>query len=142
MHLLLNVITSYSIHYTKLYDIGEDNILSKIETFGPILPILKVKDSEEAVAIANNSKYGLQAGVFTNDINKAMKIADSLEYGGIMINSSPTFRKDNMPFGGVKKSGLGREGIRITSYNVCYTKLLRKPFLLHLSEYLNCYCYP
>ncbi|MBA2847386.1 lactaldehyde dehydrogenase [Methanococcus maripaludis] len=103
-------------------NIDEENILSKIETFGPILPILTVKDSEEAVNIANNSKYGLQAGLFTNNINNAMKIADELEYGGIMINSSPTFRKDNMPFGGVKKSGLGREGIKYTVEEMSETK--------------------
>ncbi|MBA2861453.1 lactaldehyde dehydrogenase [Methanococcus maripaludis] len=111
-----------SLIFPAVINIDEDNLLSKIETFGPVLPILKVKNSEEAVSIANNSKYGLQAGVFTNDINKAMKIADSLEYGGIMINSSPTFRKDNMPFGGVKKSGLGREGIKYTVEEMCETK--------------------
>jgi len=103
-------------------NIDENNILAKVETFGPVLPIIKVKDSEEAVNIANNTKYGLQAGLFTNNINKAMKIASELEYGGVVINGSPTFRKDNMPFGGIKKSGLGREGIKYAVDEMCETK--------------------
>ncbi|MDK2789698.1 MAG: lactaldehyde dehydrogenase [Methanothermococcus sp.] len=101
-----------SIIYPTVMEVNEDNILSKVEVFGPVLPIIKVKDENEAIEIANNTEYGLQAGVFTNDINRALKLADSLEYGGVMINNSPTFRRDNMPFGGIKKSGLGREGIK------------------------------
>ncbi|MBW9221282.1 aldehyde dehydrogenase family protein [Methanothermococcus sp. SCGC AD-155-M21] len=99
------------IHPTIL-EVDSENILSKVEIFGPVLPIIKVGSVEEAISQSNNTKYGLHAGVFTNDINKAFKIANELEYGGVLINNSPTFRVDNMPFGGVKKSGMGREGVK------------------------------
>ncbi|AEH06897.1 lactaldehyde dehydrogenase [Methanothermococcus okinawensis] len=101
-----------SVIYPTVMEVNPDNILSKIEIFAPVLPIIRVKNMDEALYHANNTKYGLQAGVFTNDINKAFKIADSLEYGGVLINNSPTFRRDNIPFGGTKRSGIGREGIK------------------------------
>jgi lactaldehyde dehydrogenase len=120
--LLIGGNRSNSLISPAVLNIDEDNILSKVEAFGPILPILKAKDDEHALNIANNSKYGLQAGIFTNDINKAMKFANKLEYGGVIVNGSPTFRKDNMPFGGIKKSGLGKEGIKYAVEEMCETK--------------------
>jgi lactaldehyde dehydrogenase len=101
-----------TLYYPTVVEIDEDNILAKVEIFGPVTPIIRVEGLDEAIEIANNTKYGLHAGVFTNDINKALMIADALEVGGVMINDSPTFRQDNMPFGGIKKSGLGREGVK------------------------------
>ncbi|MBW9222388.1 aldehyde dehydrogenase family protein [Methanothermococcus sp. SCGC AD-155-C09] len=101
-----------NIIYPTILEVDSENILSKVEVFGPVLPIIKVDSLEEAIYQSNNTKYGLHAGVFTNDINKAFKIANELEYGGVLINNSPTFRVDNMPFGGVKKSGMGREGVK------------------------------
>ena len=101
-----------SVVYPTIMDVNHDNILSKIEIFAPVLPIIRIKDMDEALHYANNTKYGLHAGVFTNDINKAFKLADELEYGGVLINNSPTFRRDNMPFGGIKRSGMGREGVK------------------------------
>ncbi len=103
-----------SIIYPTVMKISPNNILSKIEIFAPVLPIIVVDSMDEALYYANNSKYGLHAGVFTNNINNAFKLANELEYGGVMINNSPTFRRDNMPFGGVKKSGMGREGVKYT----------------------------
>jgi len=82
------------------------------EAFAPVVVIEKFSQFEEAIDMANNSKYGLQAGVFTNDLVNADIAAERLEYGGVIINDVPTFRVDNMPYGGSKESGFGREGVR------------------------------
>ena len=82
------------------------------EIFAPVAVIEKFSDFEEAVEMANHTKYGLQAGVFTNNLLNSNFAADNLEYGGVIINDVPTFRVDNMPYGGVKDSGFGREGVR------------------------------
>ncbi len=82
------------------------------ETFGPIAPIIRVKSIEESIEITNSTIYGLQAGVMTSSIENAFQIARSLRVGGVVINEGPGFRIESWPFGGVKKSGIGREGIR------------------------------
>jgi acyl-CoA reductase-like NAD-dependent aldehyde dehydrogenase len=82
----------------------------KDEIFGPVATIHTFKDFDEALAMANDSRYGLQAGVFTRDVGKAIKAGNTLEFGGVMINEVPTFRTDQMPYGGVKDSGNTREG--------------------------------
>jgi glyceraldehyde-3-phosphate dehydrogenase (NADP+) len=82
------------------------------EVFAPIAVVEKFGDFREAVDLANQSKYGLQAGVFTNDLANMEYASRNLEYGGVIINDSPTFRVDNMPYGGSKDSGFGREGVR------------------------------
>jgi glyceraldehyde-3-phosphate dehydrogenase (NADP+) len=82
------------------------------EVFAPVAIIEKFSDFEEAVFTANDSKYGLQAGVFTQNLTNANFAAENLEFGGVIINDLPTFRVDNMPYGGVKSSGFGREGVR------------------------------
>jgi acyl-CoA reductase-like NAD-dependent aldehyde dehydrogenase len=80
------------------------------EIFGPVVAVAGYRTLEDAIALVNCSRYGLQAGVFTRDINKALYAAERLEVGGVMINDVPTFRVDQMPYGGSKDSGLGREG--------------------------------
>ncbi len=82
------------------------------EIFAPVAVVETFSDFEEAVSLANESRYGLQAGVFTGDLGRAMFAAKNLEYGGVIVNDVPTFRVDNMPYGGVKDSGFGREGLR------------------------------
>ena len=82
------------------------------EIFAPVAVVERFYDFEEAVALSNQTEYGLQAGVFTNDLTNSNYAADHLEYGGVIINDVPTFRVDNMPYGGVKASGFGREGVR------------------------------
>lgn len=82
------------------------------EVFAPVAVIEKFSDFEEAVLMANDSKYGLQAGVFTQNLTNANYAAENLEFGGVIINDLPIFRVDNMPYGGVKDSGFGREGVR------------------------------
>lgn len=82
------------------------------EVFGPVTTISPYQTFEEALAEVNNSKYGLQAGVFTNDINRAFEAHRTLDVGGVIINDVSAFRADQMPYGGSKDSGFGREGLR------------------------------
>jgi acyl-CoA reductase-like NAD-dependent aldehyde dehydrogenase len=82
------------------------------EIFGPVTLLYSFNDFEDALAHVNNSRYGLQAGVFTRDITRIQKAWDELVVGGVMINEVPSFRVDHMPYGGSKDSGLGREGLR------------------------------
>jgi acyl-CoA reductase-like NAD-dependent aldehyde dehydrogenase len=97
---------------TVLTDVKRDMKVCAREVFGPVLSILKARDLCEAIEISNDSEMGLQAGVFTNDLNKALYAAKRLEVGGVMINEVPTFRVDHMPYGGIKGSGIGREGLK------------------------------
>ncbi len=80
------------------------------EIFGPVATIDRYSEFEEALEMANDSKFGLQAGVFTRDIGRGLQAANALEFGGVLINEVPTFRADQMPYGGVKDSGNTREG--------------------------------
>lgn len=82
------------------------------EAFGPLANLSKFSDFDDALAQVNDSKFGLQAGIFTRDIQKALDAWDVLDVGGVVINDVSSYRVDNMPYGGVKDSGLGREGIR------------------------------
>lgn len=82
------------------------------EAFAPVVCLMKFKTLDEAIDRTNNTKYGLQAGIFTNDITAAFSAAERLEVGGVMINETPMFRVDQMPYGGVKLSGTGREGAK------------------------------
>ena len=94
------------------------------EVFGPLMTVNTFKEFDEAIEQVNNSRYGLQAGVFTNNLFKAMRAIDELEVGGIMINDIPTFRVDHMPYGGVKESGTGREGIKYAIEEMTEMKLV------------------
>jgi len=82
------------------------------EAFAPLAVLEAYSSFDEALAKVNASTYGLQAGVFTTNLTKAMRAFDVLEVGGVMVNQVPTFRVENMPYGGVKDSGFGREGVR------------------------------
>jgi glyceraldehyde-3-phosphate dehydrogenase (NADP+) len=94
------------------------------EAFGPTLVIDSYTDFSEAVERVNNSDFGLQAGVFTNQMDKTLRAFNQLEVGGVIINDVPTFRVDNMPYGGVKDSGFGREGIKYSIEEMTELKLL------------------
>jgi acyl-CoA reductase-like NAD-dependent aldehyde dehydrogenase len=80
------------------------------EVFGPVCTVNPYDSLDEAIDLANATQYGLQAGVFTNDLRTAMRVAAELEFGGVTVNEAPTFRADQMPYGGVKASGNTREG--------------------------------
>jgi glyceraldehyde-3-phosphate dehydrogenase (NADP+) len=82
------------------------------EVFGPVVSLFRVKDLDEALRLANGVNYGLQAGIFTQNLELAFKAVRGLEVGGVMVNDSTDYRLDAMPFGGVKGSGIGREGVR------------------------------
>jgi acyl-CoA reductase-like NAD-dependent aldehyde dehydrogenase len=84
------------------------------EIFGPVCIVSWVADLDDAIAQANDSDYGLQAGVFTTDINRALDAAARLDYGGVLVNEAPAFRVDQMPYGGIKESGNTREGPHYT----------------------------
>ncbi len=97
---------------TLLEDVPRGQKLRDEEAFGPVAILSKFSDFRAALAEVNDSRFGLQAGVFSRDIHKAMAAWDELEVGGVLINDVPSYRVDNMPYGGVKDSGLGREGVR------------------------------
>lgn len=109
---------------TVLDNITPDMDIVINETFGPVSPIIKVNGVEEAIAVANDSEFGLQAGVFTESLKNALKCANEIETGSIFINKQPTFRTDNMPFGGFKMSGMGKEGVKYAVEDMTKTKLI------------------
>ena len=94
------------------------------EVFGPVLVLEKFSDFDSALEVINASRYGLQAGLFVRDIGKIRKAWDTLDVGGVVINDIPAFRVDHMPYGGVKDSGLGREGIRYAIEDMTEIRLL------------------
>jgi acyl-CoA reductase-like NAD-dependent aldehyde dehydrogenase len=97
---------------TLLEDVPAAAKLNTEEAFGPVAFLARFETFDEALTRVNDSKFGLQAGIFTRDLFEMLKAWDHLEVGGIVINDVPSYRVDNMPYGGVKDSGLGREGIR------------------------------
>ena len=106
-----NVLNGVLFEPTLLEGVDENLEVYKDEVFGPVAIIEKYKDFEKGIAKINSSRFGLQAGVYTQNLNKMMYAWDQLHVGGVIINDIPSFRVDNMPYGGVKDSGLGREGI-------------------------------
>ncbi|MEW5694260.1 MAG: aldehyde dehydrogenase family protein [Candidatus Hydrogenedentota bacterium] len=109
---------------TIIADVSEESLVIKEEAFAPIVAVNKFKTTDEAIQKVNSSKYGLQVGAFTRDISTALKCAEKIEAGGVLINEIPTFRVDNMPYGGTKGSGLGREGPEFTIKEMTEEKLI------------------
>ena len=97
---------------TLLEGVPPNARLNREEAFGPVATLQSWTDFEAALDEVNDSRFGLQAGVMTRDLNKALMAWDRLEVGGVVIGDVPSYRVDNMPYGGVKDSGLGREGVR------------------------------
>ena len=95
---------------TVLRDVTHDMRVMRQEVFGPVVGIETYRDLEDALALANDTDYGLQAGIFTRDLDHALAAARTLEFGGVTVNEVPTWRADQMPYGGVKASGNTREG--------------------------------
>jgi glyceraldehyde-3-phosphate dehydrogenase (NADP+) len=96
------------------------------EVFGPVICINSYNTIDEAIQQANNTKFGLQCGVFTNDTNELNKCFKQIEVGGVILNHVPTLRYDQMPYGGVKDSGLGREGVKYAMLDMLEPKILVK----------------
>ncbi|MFY4777122.1 aldehyde dehydrogenase family protein [Metabacillus sp. RGM 3146] len=109
---------------TVLKNIPEDCLIAKEEIFGPVVLLYQVSDVDTAIEKSNDVNYGLQAGIFTKNIDKAHKAITKMDVGGIMINDSSDYRIDAMPFGGVKKSGLGREGIKFAIQEMTEPKVV------------------
>ena len=99
---------------TVLDEVDPSSRMWSSEVFGPVVGIRTFTGFDEAIEVANATEYGLQAGIFTRDIGKALDAAERLEFGGVTINETPTFRVDQMPYGGTKASGNTREGPRYT----------------------------
>lgn len=103
-----------------------DMKICSCEIFGPVVTIEPFPDFEQALAKVNNSQYGLQAGVFTNEIGEMNHAFNVLRVGGVIINDVPTFRVDHMPYGGIKNSGFGREGVKYSIAEMMEPRLLVK----------------
>ncbi len=113
---------------TILADVRPEMKVSCLEVFGPVITVEKYRDFEDALRRVNDSRYGLQAGVFTQDLGRIFRAFSALEVGGVLANDVPTFRMDHLPYGGVKESGLGREGARYAIEETTEIKVL----ILHL----------
>ena len=109
---------------TVLTDVTPSMKVSCQELFGPVLTVTPYAHFDDALAALNDSEYGLQAGVFTQDVNKIFRAYRELEVGAVLANEIPTFRTDHMPYGGVKESGSGREGVRYAIEDMTELKLL------------------
>ncbi|MET7516227.1 aldehyde dehydrogenase family protein [Streptomyces sp. NPDC005480] len=109
---------------TVLADVPADVTISCEEVFGPVLTVKKVDGEAEAFAAVNDSKYGLQAGVFTHNLQTAFRAHRALEVGGVVIGDVPSYRADQMPYGGAKQSGVGREGVRYAMDDYTYERVL------------------
>ena len=107
-----------------LEKVPRDSDLYRKEAFGPVAFLEPFDDFDEAIARVNDSDFGLQAGVFTGDLAHAMRAWDGLEVGGVIVGDVPSFRVDNMPYGGVKLSGIGREGVRNAIADMTEPRLL------------------
>jgi glyceraldehyde-3-phosphate dehydrogenase (NADP+) len=109
---------------TILENVKPELRISWLEAFAPVVVIYPYTDFEEALKGVNYSIYGLQAGIFTRDLNKAFQAYEALDVGGVIINDIPTFRIDHMPYGGVKESGFGREGLKYAIEEMTEMKLM------------------
>ena len=104
--------TGAMLEATLLENVDPETKLNREEAFGPVAFLVRFGSWDEALHICNDSKFGLQAGIFTRDIFKILDAWDDLDVGGVVVNDVPSYRVDNMPYGGVKDSGIGREGVR------------------------------
>jgi glyceraldehyde-3-phosphate dehydrogenase (NADP+) len=109
---------------TVLTDVQPEMRVCSEEVFAPVAALQTFGDFEEALSSANDTRYGLQAGVFTRETSRALRAFRALEFGGVIVNDSPAFRVDNMPYGGVKLSGAGREGIRYAMEEMTEPRLI------------------
>ncbi|WP_101257961.1 aldehyde dehydrogenase family protein [Streptomyces barkulensis] len=109
---------------TVLADVPADTAVSCEEVFGPVLTLTSVDGEEAAFAAVNDSRYGLQAGVFTHDVRAAFRAHRALEVGGVVIGDVPSYRADQMPYGGTKESGVGREGVLFAMEDYTYERVM------------------
>ena len=114
-----------SVYYpTVLTDVDDEMKVVSEEVFAPVASVIASDDFESALKQANDTKFGLQVGVFTNDVNRVFKAVKRLNFGGVIINDTPNFRADHMPYGGNRQSGLGREGVRFAMEDMTNIQLV------------------
>ncbi len=113
---------------TVMDEVPEDARVAREEPFGPIAPVLRFHDLDDAVRIANSTPYGLQSAVYTHDLARGFALAKRIRAGGVHLNDPTTLRWDALPFGGVKESGLGREGLRYAMQEMTEVKLISVNF--------------
>ena len=109
---------------TVLADTTPEMRVNREEVFAPVISVAPYDDFDDAMRIANAGEYGLQVGIFTQNINRAMRAFAEMDVGGVMVNDIPTFRSDQMPYGGAKGSGLGREGPRFAIEEMSELRLM------------------
>jgi acyl-CoA reductase-like NAD-dependent aldehyde dehydrogenase len=109
---------------TVIADVGDDAKVSCEEVFGPVVLVNAVDSLDEALERANGTRFGLQAGVFTHDLQAAFRAHRALEVGGVIIGDVPSYRADQMPYGGAKQSGVGREGVKFAMDDYTYERVL------------------
>jgi acyl-CoA reductase-like NAD-dependent aldehyde dehydrogenase len=109
---------------TVMTNVPNDVKVSCAEVFGPVVVVEKFAKFDDALRRVNDSVFGLQAGIFTEHLDRAMDAWRELDVGGVIVNDIPTWRIDPMPYGGVKDSGLGREGIRSSVHEMTEVRLL------------------
>jgi acyl-CoA reductase-like NAD-dependent aldehyde dehydrogenase len=109
---------------TVLDDVSVHTRLWSLETFGPVLAVRQFIDIDNAVDEVNRSGFGLQAGIFSNNHEVIKRVSNRLEVGGVMVNEGPDFRVEHVPFGGMKSSGMGREGVRIAMREMSELKVV------------------
>jgi len=109
---------------TLMENVPADAKANRMEAFGPFALLAPFEKFDDAIAMVNDSDYGLQAGIFTDSLAHAMRAWNELEQGGVIVNDIPSFRVDNMPYGGVKLSGLGREGVRCAIEDMSEIRLM------------------
>ncbi|HWI46990.1 MAG TPA: aldehyde dehydrogenase family protein [Rummeliibacillus sp.] len=109
---------------TVLTNVNRDSKVFRFEVFGPVVCIFPFATLDEAIKDANDSRYGLNSGVMTPSIERAFYVAERLETGGVIVNDIPTYRNDNMPYGGWKDSGVGREGVKYAMHEMMEQKFI------------------
>ena len=109
---------------TVLTEVTPDMKVCALEVFGPVVAVQTYRDVDDALALANDTRYGLQAAIFTNDLSLALRAARELDFGGVLVNEVPTFRADQMPYGGVRDSGNTREGPHYAVEEMTETRLV------------------
>ena len=109
---------------TVMDNVKPDHLLVKEETFGPVAPVMRVNTFENAIAMANDTPYGLQSGIFTNDLDKAKRAALMIQAGAVMINKASGFRAEHLPFSGRKDSGIGMEGVKYAVESMSHLKTI------------------
>jgi acyl-CoA reductase-like NAD-dependent aldehyde dehydrogenase len=109
---------------TLMENVPSDAKANRMEAFGPFALLAPFKRIDDAIAMVNDSDFGLQAGIFTDSLANAMRAWNELEQGGVVVNDVPSFRVDNMPYGGVKLSGIGREGVRYAIEDMTEIRLM------------------